>query len=231
MGKNIILSARMETLMNMAGKGKTLADIGCDHGYITIAAIQRNAFDSVIAMDINKGPLEAAKSNAKEYGVFEKIDFRLSNGLDKLEQNEADTILIAGMGGPLICDILSRNMENAKSAKKLVLSPQSDVPEFRKFVLSNGFMILDEEIVRDEGKYYFVFSLSPSEKNDYPRGEAGIRYGGILLEKRHPVLREYLEKQREVILELKEKPGIKGTKKAEEFEVEYKYINESMESF
>lgn len=231
MSKEIILSARMETLINMAGRGKTLADVGCDHGYITIAAIKRKAFEKVVAMDINKGPLEAAKSNAKEYGVFEKIDFRLSNGLDKLKQNEADTILIAGMGGPLICDILSRNMETAKSAKELVLSPQSEVPEFRRFVLKNGFKIVDEDMVKDEGKYYFVFKLSLSEKNGYPHGEAGIRYGGILLEKKHPVLKEYLEKQKKVALELMEKPGIKGTKKAEEFELEYRYINESMESF
>lgn len=231
MNTKITLSARMEMLLAMAGEGKTFADIGCDHGYVTIAAIQRNLFQKGIAMDINKGPLEAAKNNARTYGVSSFAEFRLSNGLEKLSENEADTILIAGMGGPLICDILSREMKVAKSAEKLILSPQSDIPAFRKFVLDNGFKIEDEDMIKDEGKYYFAFKLSVSDDNEYPFGELGLRYGGLLLKKKHPVLKEYLEKQKLITLELMEKPGIAGTPKAEEFKTEYRYLNESMECF
>ncbi|MCQ2535871.1 MAG: class I SAM-dependent methyltransferase [Lachnospiraceae bacterium] len=231
MDKAINLSGRMEKILDMAGKGQTIADIGCDHGYVSIAAVKRNLFSEAIAMDINKGPLESAKANAQNFGVSANIDFRLSNGLEKLHQNEADTILIAGMGGPLICEILSANMDVAKSAKKLVLSPQSEIPEFRKFVLENGFRIDEEEMVKDEGKYYFVFCLSPSEENDYPAGELGICYGGLLLEKKHPVLKEFLLKQKDVVSTLLEKDGIKGTSKAESFKEELRKINESMESF
>ena len=231
MSKEIVLSARMDMLLKLAGKGKTLADVGCDHGYVSIAAVQRNAFEKAIAMDINQGALEAAKNNAKEYGVFEKIDFRLSNGFEKLAIKEADIALVAGMGGPLICDILSRNIEVAKSLKNIVLSPQSEIPEFRKFIMENGFGIEDEDMIKDEGKYYFAFRVSSQKQADYPFGKLGLKYGGILLKKKHPVLKEYLEKQKSVNLELMEKPGIKGTPKAEEFKAEYECINESMECF
>jgi len=231
MSKDIALSVRMEALVSMMDKGTILSDVGCDHGYVTIAALQRGIFEKVIAMDINKGPLEAAKNNAREYEVFDKIDFRLSDGLDRLEENEADTILVAGMGGPLICDILSKNIKVVKSAKNIILSPQSEVSDFRKFVLENDLKIEDEELVNDDGKYYFIFKISPSKETDYPFGELGLRYGGLLLKKRHPLLKEYLVKQKKVISDLMEKPGIKGTPKEEEFKTELNYINESMESF
>ena len=231
MDKKVSLSGRMEMLLKLAGAGTTLSDVGCDHGYVTIAAVQRGLFERAIAMDINKGPLEAAKANAKSYGVFEKVEFRLSNGLQKLELNEADTILIAGMGGPLVCDILRAKMDVAKNARKLILSPQSEIPEFRKFVLDNGFDIEDEDIIKDEGKFYFAFRIAKSKNAIYPKGDLGIKFGGFLLERKHPVLKEYLEWQKNVVSKLLEKEGIKNTPKADAFIEELELINESMESF
>ena len=133
----------------------TVADIGCDHGYISMYLVQNEIADRAIAMDIRKGPLEGADRNIREYGLDDRIVTRLSDGLKGLSKNEADACVIAGMGGKLMMKILKDNEPLELGIKKGVLQPQSEICEFRRFLRDNGYHIADENMILDEGKYYF----------------------------------------------------------------------------
>ncbi len=159
----IHLSKRLQTVVSLVSPGNRTADVGCDHAHTGIYLVQAGISPKVLAMDLRKGPLEKARENVLEAGLKERIDLRLSDGLDALGEGEVDTILISGMGGPLILEILEKNLEKAKNVKELVLSPQSDLPEFRKGLENMGFIITDIRIVKDD-KYYFIFKAATAQK-------------------------------------------------------------------
>ncbi len=194
------ISKRMEVLVGLVEDSKCLADVGCDHGYVGIAALLLNKTERVIACDINEGPLDAARSNARVYGTAQDMDFRLANGLVALEPDEADTVIIAGMGGRLIADILSQGEKVAKGADSLILSPQSDIPFFRNYLLEEGYQIECETMLKDEGKYYYIIRTNKSDVcgKKYPTDELSMMFGGRLLADKDLVLKEYLEWQLKV---------------------------------
>src|SRR5699024_6415223 len=111
--------------------GWAVADIGCDHAYISIYLIKKKIATKVIAMDVNLGPLNIAKKNIAESGYGHKIEVRQSDGLKSLVKKEVETIVIAGMGGALICRILKEGIEQVMAAKELILQAQSDLPMVR----------------------------------------------------------------------------------------------------
>ncbi len=187
------LSKRLQAVVAMISKGNTLADIGTDHGYIPIYMALNNLTSHAIAMDVNQGPLERAINNIEKYKVESIVSTRLSNGLEKLRVHEVDTILIAGMGGLLTIRILSEYLKIAHSAKELVLSPHSDVEMVRKYLVENKFLIKDEAIVFDEGKYYFIIkavqgSMAMPEEID-------LLFSKKLLERQDSTLKKYLLKE------------------------------------
>lgn len=187
------ISDRLKIVASMVSDNYSVADIGTDHGYIPIYLVLERGFKKTFAMDINEGPLMRAKENIVKYGVEAYVETRLSDGLWGLKENEAESIVIAGMGGILINRILENGMAVAKSAKELILSPHSDIALVRDFVRENGFKITDENIVYDEGKYYFVFKIVNGSMEF--ADELDRMYGNILFEKKSPVFKEYLLKE------------------------------------
>lgn len=161
--ETIKISNRLETVAGMITPGYTVADIGTDHGYLPIYIVEKKLANKVIAMDVNRGPLEKACHNIRLYQVGEGIETRLSDGLDKLVCGETDTITICGMGGKLICKILEAGKEKAEAAKELILSPQSEIKQFREYISENGFMIAEEKMVFEDGKYYFIMKCHSIE--------------------------------------------------------------------
>ena len=101
------LSKRLQGVINLMPKSHTICDVGCDHGYVAITFLQKGIAEKVVAMDVNAGPLEQAKRNAALFGVTEKLDFRLSDGLLKVTPGEAERFLCAGMGGRLMVHIMT----------------------------------------------------------------------------------------------------------------------------
>ena len=154
------LSERMKAVAAMVTNGNVLADVGTDHGYVPIMLVQRGFVPSAIAMDINEGPLQRARENVLLYQLQEKIDTRLSNGVEALTDGEAESIVIAGMGGELIIRILTDGEKICKSAQELILQPQSEIQKVRKFLREHEYRIVDENMVFEEQKYYSVIRCS-----------------------------------------------------------------------
>ena len=121
-------------MASMVTTGGILADIGTDHAYVPIALVQRQKIKGAIAMDINEGPLARAQEHIRAARLEEYIQTRLSDGAEALLPNEADSILIAGMGGELILHILTEGESVCSTAKELILQPQSEIHKVREYL-------------------------------------------------------------------------------------------------
>ena len=115
------ISKRLKLVASMVSDNYSVADIGTDHGYIPIYLVLERGFSRTLAMDINEGPLLRAVENIEKYGVGDYVETRLSDGLDGLSENEAESIIIAGMGGRLVMKILSSHMDRVKHLKEIIL--------------------------------------------------------------------------------------------------------------
>ncbi len=207
------LSQRLYAVARLVTPGNRLADVGTDHGYIPIYLIKEKKIPHGIAMDINKGPLERAKEHIQAEGLQEQIETRLSDGLEKLKPGEADTAVIAGMGGALTIRILDKDRETVSSLKELILQPQSELFAVRRFLAQKGFRIEEEDLVLEEGKYYPMMRVAPGVME--LAGELEEYYGPVLLKKKHPCLRQYLLWERQVkedILQQLKEAGGEGAK-------------------
>ncbi len=173
--RSVALSKRLRTVAGMVTKGNRVCDVGCDHGFVSIYLVQQGISPKVLAMDLREGPLRAAKEHVAAYGLEEQIETRLSDGLHNYEAGEADTLICAGMGGGLMTRILQAEREKTASFRELVLQPQSEIEKFRRFLRENGYRILDEEMVEEDGKFYQVIRAGRGGKED--RGT--VRCGGI----------------------------------------------------
>ena len=221
--KDVNLSKRMEAVVNMISpQSFTIADVGCDHAYVSIALMQRRIAKKVIAMDVRTGPLDIARKNIKEAGYTNEIDLRLGDGLERLNPGEVDAIIIAGMGGLLIKGILERGMHILTDKRKrpvLVLQPQSDLKEVRMFLYSHSYHIVSETMLIEEGKYYTVMKAEPvyDQMTDGYTEAEGV-YGKCNLEARSETLYEYLQKEQEVLKQIQSKVqnSIQKTKNLEE---------------
>ena len=184
---------RLRAIAGMVTKGKRLADVGCDHGYLSIWLVSEKTVPSAIAMDVRPGPLSRARENITRYGLEDYIETRLSDGLAKLEPGEGDTLVIAGMGGPLMERILKDGAKVREGFQELILQPQSDLPHFRHFLSEIGWEIVREEMIKEDGKFYPMMKAvrnKTGKKIMYTEAEAW--FGPLLLEKCHPILKEYL---------------------------------------
>lgn len=146
-------------LADMVSVGNRLVDVGCDHGFLSIYLVQQKICPGALAMDVRKGPLAAAQAHVRECGLQDYIETRLSDGLKAFVSGEAETLVCAGMGGPLMERILTDSFEKVKTLKELILQPQSEIKEFRQFLRESGFVVTDENAVIDEGKYYFAMKV------------------------------------------------------------------------
>lgn len=191
--------------------GSRTADVGCDHGFVSIYLYENKIAPKVYAMDLREGPLQRAREHIEEKGFSDYIETRLSDGLEALAAGEAETLICAGMGGRLMAEILSKGHEKAAMMRELILQPQSELRYFRWFLRQSGFVIVKEDIIKEDGKFYPIIkavysggkAVSRDGKSgreafaDCRSGEVQQRtadsFGPCLLADRHPVLKEYLE--------------------------------------
>ncbi len=188
------LSDRLYTIYKMVYYCDTVADVGCDHGYLSMALIEGGVAKRAIAMDINKGPLDSAVENIKGAGLSERIECRLSDGLEKLKPGEAEVICICGMGGQLITDILKANLDVAKQTKCLILEPQSKPEILRQFLIDNGFVFDYEQMVTEAGKFYPAMRVKylPKQAKKLTYSRAEITFGPYLCNNWDEVFLDYI---------------------------------------
>ncbi len=156
------LSKRLETVASMVTKGNCVVDVGCDHGFVPIFLVESGISLSAVAADVRPGPLSRAKEHIKEHGLEEKIQTRLSDGLANITLGEADSLIMSGIGGILMVRLLTDGDETARSFQELILSPQSELADVRRYLVANGYFIEYEHMLCDEGKFYFVFHVFSS---------------------------------------------------------------------
>ncbi len=179
------MNKRINEIVNEI-KYSTMADIGTDHGYISITAALEKDLQKIIASDLNIEPLKNCKANIIKYNFENLIECRQGSGLTKLELNEVETVIIAGMGGSLIIDILKNSEDIVKSIKQLILSPQSNIMQVRKYLHQINFSIVNEKIVFEDGIYYNIISADNISENPYSETEYYL--GKILIENKNEYL-------------------------------------------
>ncbi len=234
------LSERLMAVARMVTRGNVACDTGCDHGYVSIYLVREKICPKAIAMDLRPGPLSRAGEHIAMYGFGDYIETRLSDGVDALQPKEADTLILAGMGGRLMESIITGGMSKISLMKELVLQPQSEIPMFRKFLRKKGFITCRENMIFEDGKFYPVMRVIPGSTGTQdvsPDRELEDRYGGILLRERHPVLEKYLYMEKENLEELRrrvESAGIRSEKnrrRAEEIRRELSLNEEALRLF
>ena len=226
------LSRRLETIASFVPEGSAVADIGTDHGYIPIHLVQEGKAKHAIAMDVRKGPLLRAQAHIHEAGLEAHVEVRLSDGLLKLEQNEADCVVIAGMGGELIIHILEEGRGLWEGIPHWVLSPHSELDKVRRFLEEQEFFIERETMIKEEGKFYTVMGINRTNKaGEKDEREISYRYGGSLIESKDPVLKEYLKKEEEqleqIMSGLSESQTEAAVRRMEELKLELAYNKEA----
>lgn len=232
---NVKLSKRMKMVADTVTKGSIVADIGCDHAYTSIYMMQEDIAKKVIAMDVNKGPLSKANENIRYYGLSDKIETRLSDGAKKLQQDEVNSIVIAGMGGRLVVKILSDSKDIIDGCNELVLQPQSEIYLVRKYLHDIFFEIVEEKALKEDGKYYFIIKAK-KERIDEQYQEYENYYGRYLIKHKDDVLKEYLKKELKVcetILDTlnKQTESKSSIDRRNEIDTKIKYIKEGLKNY
>lgn len=218
------LSPRLEKIISLVPEGSRICDIGCDHGYTSIELVSRGIAKNAVAMDVREGPLMKAKENITAAGLSDLIETRLSDGFTALDKGEADTAVISGMGGRLMQKIIreaaGRELTGPGGVEMLICQPQSELEEFRAFLREMGYRQLRNEAVKEDDKFYFVIVVSAagdhvtaaggiaaldsvSAADNHTTAAGGLaeklldRYGADLIERRDPILGEYLRLERD----------------------------------
>jgi len=185
------LSNRLIAIANFIPKNSIVADIGTDHGYIPVYLVENNIAKKVIGTDISKGSLDKIIDYIKTLNLEHIIDARLGDGLEVIKPYEVDTVIIAGMGGLLIRDILEKNKEVTDSIANFILQPMVAAKELRQYLVDNNFEIIEEELVKEDGKYYEI--IFAKKGKSYIEKEIYYEISPLLIKKKHPLLREFIQ--------------------------------------
>ena len=187
------LGARIQTMVDLYPVVDSIADIGCDHGYTAIALFEAGKAEKLFACDIGKEPLEMAKKNVRFRGLEDKISCRLGNGLEALEKGECKHLLLSGMGGMLMIQILEKRIEEFET---ILLSPQSDCEKVRRFLYP--YMELVEDCyVKEKNKFYRILLAKKRKEQDASEfSKVEWEFGWLPLVKKDPVLKELLEDEK-----------------------------------
>ena len=189
------LTDRLLKIASLVSKGKKIADIGTDHGYIPVYLLNKGTIPFAILADVNKGPLENARKEVKYNNLTDKTDLRLGSGIEVLKKDEEDEIIIAGMGGILISELLEANKEVAHSVDKLILQPMQAQEELRKYLLGNGYEIVNEVLVKEDFRIYEIIETKYTGKNTILEDEIYFEVSKKLIENNDPLLKEFIDKK------------------------------------
>ena len=195
------INARLKKIGDLVETNSFCLDIGCDHALLDIYLVKRDKNIKTVASDIAEGPLEQAKKNIKRERLEKEIETRLGDGLDTYS-SEINTVIISGMGGKTIIGILKKHPKELKKIKTLIISPNNYQEDVKRFLCKNGFLIENEEFVRDK-RFIYQIIIFKKGKRKYTKKE--YFFGPVFLIKKGPLFHEYYEKEkksREILLTL-----------------------------
>ena len=186
------LSKRLDALARLVPNGTRVVDIGCDHGLLPCFLAQEGISPFVIGVDVHKGPFETARRAVEASALEDCVDVRFGDGLLPVEPGEADTAILAGIGGGTIRDILEQSPLVVEKLRRLILQPMTGEDIVRRWLTSHGWSIIAEDIIAEDGRLYQIIAAEKGQAEKLNYIEAS--YGPLLIEKRHELLPELLQK-------------------------------------
>ena len=227
------LSKRLQAVADLVSEGLSVADVGTDHGYIPIYLVETGKCKKALAMDVNEGPLLRAKQHIAEHGLSRQIETRRSDGVRSMRQGECDCVVIAGMGGALTIKILEEGKAIFEGLKEFVLQPQSELVKVRQYLCDNGYQVIAEDMVLEDGKFYPMMKVVKGQPLAHDTVE--LHYGKLLLEQKHPILKEYLDKEvrtkEQILHNLNMEAGLHIEQRKKEIEMELEGIKYALQSY
>lgn len=181
--ETIKLGSRLHTIASFVPVGSRLGDIGTDHAYLPLYLIQKGIIKSAVGVDIHIGPYESALETVRMYGVGEKITIRQGNGLVPLKSGEIDTLVVAGMGGATILEILQSNPQVLSEVSTVILQPQGAEARVRRELIVQGWRLMKECLLEEDNRVYTVTVFTRTEGLDYKEIQSRIRSIGDGLKK------------------------------------------------
>lgn len=229
------LSTRLQKIADFIPENTIVGDIGTDHGHIPIYLIKNNVSKRVIATDISQNSLEKIIEFVKINNYDKDIDIRLGDGLETILPFEIDTVVIAGMGGLLIRDILDKDKKKANTITHFILQPNIASKELRKYLYENNFEIIDEGLIKEGDKFYEVIYAKKGKA--YIHKDIYYEIGEKLIINKNPLLKQFLNHKigtlEEILEELEGKKTEKSIKRREEVNknlIELKEVLKEIES-
>lgn len=192
---------------------KRVADIGTDHAYVPIYLHKKGIAKKIIACDINEKPLQKAQQNIMSHCAQNVITTRLGSGLQPLQPNEVDSIILSGMGGMLIIELLEQSKNILETTKELVLCPHLDVPAVRKYLHNIGFCIADEKMILEDTIFYTVLRAEKGQQK-YDK-EIEYLFGKTLLDKKDEVLKQFLQYEKNRLQNIQKRLCDKNTEQSQ----------------
>ncbi len=212
------LTQRLRTIARHVPKNSICGDIGTDHGYIPIYLVRNRICKKVIATDINEDPIKIAREQIKAAGLEGQIQTRLGDGLKPLRPGEVDCVVIAGMGGLLIRDILKSSEKISRSIDTFILQPMMAQKDLRKYLIENKYTIVDEDLAQEDRRIYEIIIVKHGQQRI--EDEIYLEIPFTLMQKRHPLLKALIEtkkdKLKKIIKQCEGKKTVNAENKIEE---------------
>lgn len=187
------LSNRLKRVASFVPEGATLLDVGSDHAYLPIYLLQKGQIARAIAGEVVEGPYQSAVKNVAQQGLTEQIEVRLANGLAAFEPADSvSTIVIAGMGGRLIAEILENGRAKLAGVDRLILQPNNREDDLRTWLMTHDFQIIAEDILEEAGKIYEILVV---ESGQQTLSAQGLRFGPFLCQEQSPVFQQKWQKE------------------------------------
>lgn len=187
------LTPRLQAIADFVAPGARIADVGTDHAYIPIYLIRNKKIEYAMASDINQGPIKKAEKNLERYGIQNKVRLCTADGTEGIKPWEVDTLIVAGMGGELIAQILLKNIPHG--IQRMILQPMANAHEVRSALCEVGYVISKEKLVREKNKIYQIICAVPGKSERKEKEE--YRFSALLFD--DPLYSEFLRKEEEKV--------------------------------
>ncbi len=190
------LDARLTAVADMVPQGAKIADIGTDHAYLPVTLVLKHKVAFAIAADVHEGPCQAAAATVGRAGLAKEVPVRLGDGLAVLHPHEVETVIIAGLGGSTIIQILAAHAAVREHLERLILQPMNGAALLRKWLAKHNWQFDEESLVEEEGRLYEIIRVIKknvlADQVDEPISPVLYEIGPLLWRNKHPLLKRQL---------------------------------------